>query len=58
MLLVAVMASPFGVGYSWRRGVEESARIVVQSVSRNMGGRNAGLNTRGRQNKVAKTWWF
>ena len=33
VLLVAVMASPFGVGSSWRRGVEESARLVVQPVS-------------------------
>ena len=33
MLLAAVMASPFGVGSSWRRGVEESARLVVYLVS-------------------------
>ena len=33
MLIAAVMASPFGVGSSWRRGVVESARIFVQPVS-------------------------
>ena len=33
MLLAAVMASPFRVEYSWRRGVEESLRLVVHPVS-------------------------
>ena len=33
MLLAAVMASTLGVGSSWRRGVVESARLVVQPVS-------------------------
>ena len=35
-MLAAVMASPFKVGSSWRRGVEESAKLVVQPVSAEM----------------------
>ena len=33
MLLAEVIARPFRVGSSWRKGVEESARLVVQPVS-------------------------
>ena len=33
MFIAEVMAFPIGVGSSWRRGVEESARLVVQPVS-------------------------
>ena len=32
-MFAEVMGSPFGVGSSWRRCVEESMRLVVQTVS-------------------------
>ena len=32
-MLATMMASPFGMGSSWRRVVEKYARLVVQTVS-------------------------